>query len=156
MPIENRNLRPGTRLVATYKKKTYLAEVVKGEEGKVKYRLQDGQEFKSPSAAGVAITSKACNGWMFWNVEEGVESYPWAEVPDDEQQAKDSPDLQDPEQAKKFKKVPNQKAVPPGQVRYYCNECQESFTAPAEGTPEACPQGHRPDGSKLASGASES
>lgn len=39
-----------------------------GEEGKVMYRLEDGREFKSPSAAGTAITGKACNGWAFWSV----------------------------------------------------------------------------------------
>ncbi len=69
MPIENRNLEPGTKLVATYKKETYRAEVIAGEEGKMLYRLEDGQEFKSPSAAGTNITSKACNGWRFWSVD---------------------------------------------------------------------------------------
>ncbi len=68
MPIENRNLEPGTKLVATYKKETYRAEVVAGEEGKVLYRLEGGREFKSPSGAGTAITGKACNGWAFWSV----------------------------------------------------------------------------------------
>ena len=62
MPIENRNLEPGTKLVATYKKEEYHSLVVAGEDGKVMYRLWDGREFKSPSAAGTAITEKACNG----------------------------------------------------------------------------------------------
>ncbi len=44
MPIENRNLEPGAKLVATYKKETYHAEVVGGEEGEALYRLEDGQE----------------------------------------------------------------------------------------------------------------
>ncbi len=61
MPIENRNLEPGTRLIARYKKETYHAEVVAGEEGKVLYQLEDGREFKSPSSAGTAITGKACS-----------------------------------------------------------------------------------------------
>ncbi len=69
MAIENRNLEPGTKLIAKYKKEEYRAEVIAGEEEKVKYRLADGREFKSPSAAGTAITSKACNGWAFWSVE---------------------------------------------------------------------------------------
>ena len=69
MPIENRNLEPGTKLVATYKKETYRAEVVAGEGEKVLYRLGDGREFKSPSAAGTAITSKSCNGWAFWSLD---------------------------------------------------------------------------------------
>ncbi len=74
MPIENRALEPGTKLVAIYKKETYRAEVIAGEDGKVLYRLGDGREFKSPSAAGTAITSKACNGWRFWSLEAAEES----------------------------------------------------------------------------------
>ena len=69
MAIENRNLEAGVKLIAKYKKKEFRAEVVAGEEGKVKYRLADGREFKSPSAAGTAITGKACNGWAFWSIE---------------------------------------------------------------------------------------
>jgi hypothetical protein len=62
MAIENRDLQPGTKLIAKFKKEEYRAEVISGEEGKVKYRLADGREFKSLSAAGTAITGKACNG----------------------------------------------------------------------------------------------
>ena len=47
------------------------AEVIAGEEGKVKYRLADGREFKSLSSAGTAITGKACNGWKFWSIDPG-------------------------------------------------------------------------------------
>ena len=36
MAIKDRNLTGGTRLVARYKKETYKAEVVEGEEGKVR------------------------------------------------------------------------------------------------------------------------
>ena len=71
MAIENRNLEPGTKLIARYKKEEYRAEVVAGEGEKVKYRLADGREFKSPSSAGTAITGKACNGWAFWSVDLG-------------------------------------------------------------------------------------
>ena len=70
MAIEDRNLEPGTKLIAKYKKEEYKAEVIAGEDGKVKYRLADGREFKSPSSAGaLPITNKACNGWAFWSVE---------------------------------------------------------------------------------------
>ena len=44
----------GTRLVARYKGAEHTAEVVNGEEGKTRYRLANGREFKSPSAAGSA------------------------------------------------------------------------------------------------------
>ncbi len=69
MAIENRDLEPGTKLIARYKKEEYRAEVKDGEEGKVKYRLADGREFKSPSSAATAITDKAANGWTFWSVD---------------------------------------------------------------------------------------
>ena len=74
MPIENRNLEPGTKLVATHKKEIFRAEVIAGEEGKVLYRLEDRREFKSPSAAGTAITGNACNGWRFWSLDAAGES----------------------------------------------------------------------------------
>ena len=39
MPIENRNLEPGTKLVAHYKKEAYCALVVASAEGRVVYQL---------------------------------------------------------------------------------------------------------------------
>ena len=69
MAIENRNLETGTKLTARYKKQGYSAEVVAGEDGKVRYKLPDGREFKSPSSAGTAVTGKPCNGWAFWGVQ---------------------------------------------------------------------------------------
>ena len=76
MAIENRDLEPGTKLVAKYKKEEYRAEVVAGEGGKAKYQLADEREFKSPSSAGTAITGKACNGWAFWSIETQDEKPP--------------------------------------------------------------------------------
>ena len=59
----------GTRLTARYKGVEYGAELVEGEDGKLIYRLDDGQDFRSPSAAGAAVTGGvACNGWRFWSV----------------------------------------------------------------------------------------
>ncbi len=70
MAIENRNLEPGTTLVARYKKQGYRAEVVAGEDGKVRYRLADGREFGTPSAAASAVMGGvAANGWRFWSLE---------------------------------------------------------------------------------------
>ena len=74
MAIEDRNLSIGTKLWAKYKGQVYAAEVVRknGETGNdaILYKLSDGREFKSPSAAGTAITQKACNGWAFWTEGE--------------------------------------------------------------------------------------
>src|SRR3954469_6729639 len=76
MAITDRNLTPGTRLWARYKGAVHTAEVVahtddRGNET-VAYRLSDGREFKSPSAAGAAIMgpNRTCNGWAFWSVGE--------------------------------------------------------------------------------------
>ena len=68
MPITDRRLAPGTVLVAKHKGTEYRSEVVQGQEGKPRYRLADGREFKSPSAAGQAVTGTACNGWRFWSL----------------------------------------------------------------------------------------
>jgi hypothetical protein len=67
--IEDRNLKPGTVLVARYKKRDHRCEVVKGAEGKVAFRV-GGKEYGSPSAAGSAVMGgTACNGWRFWTPE---------------------------------------------------------------------------------------
>src|SRR2546422_9581809 len=79
MTIENRDLKPGTTLVARYKKQDYKAEVVQTDDG-VRYRL-NGTDYKSPSAAGSAIMGgNACNGWRFWSLpgENGATEKPRA------------------------------------------------------------------------------
>jgi hypothetical protein len=63
----------GTRLTAKYKGLEYGAELVEGEDGGLFYRLEDGRDFRSPSAAGAAIMDgTACNGWRFWSVVPGT------------------------------------------------------------------------------------
>jgi hypothetical protein len=69
MPLENRNVEPGTVLTARYKGKDRTCEVVQTDEG-LRYRLDDGTEHRSPSSAGkAAMGGVACNGWRFWSVE---------------------------------------------------------------------------------------
>ena len=68
MPLENRNVEPGTVLVARYKGKDRTCEVVQTDDG-LRYRLDDGSEHKSPSSAGkAAMGGVACNGWRFWSL----------------------------------------------------------------------------------------
>lgn len=58
MPIDGGlrgKLEAGTKLVVRYRKEEHTAEVVVSEDGKTMYRLADGREFKSPSAAGSAV-----------------------------------------------------------------------------------------------------
>jgi hypothetical protein len=167
MPIENRNLESGTRLIATYKKETYHALVVASAEGKVLYQLSpyDGREFKSPSSLGSAVTGKACNGWTFWSVDtsyaetEGetatsqqptveVDTGPEEQEPEEGTQYEDASGEERSEETSTerpvttgFRRVPNQRGVPEGEVRLYCNACQASFTAPVGQQPDTCPKG---------------
>src|SRR2546425_7836551 len=81
MSIENRNLKPGTKLAARYKGKEYTAEVVKTADG-IRYRLKDGKEFKSPSSAGSAVMGgSACNGWAFWSLAADLAKTPAKKAP---------------------------------------------------------------------------
>ena len=127
MPIENRNLTKRTKLTGRYHKQSYSCEVVGGAEGKLHYRLEDGREFKSPSAAGKAITGHSCDGWVFWSVQT-EESAPAAETEAKEQPAEQTPEpaqnaaKSDPKKTGVFL-VPNQKGVPEGQIRWFCREC---------------------------------
>ncbi len=124
MSIEDRNLVPGTKLIARYKGKEYAAEVVETEEG-VRYRLEDGREFKSPSSAGSAIMGgTACNGWRFWSLAGSDEA--------------------------KSKKAARKKNGNPANGlisrledgRFFCSACQEPFEAPEGVEPQGCPKGH--------------
>ena len=111
MALENRKLEPGTALVARYKKQTYRAEVVAGEDEKVRYRLEDGREFTSPSAAGSAVMGGvACNGWRFWSIEGAEE--PTKARPEPKSKAK-----------AKTKAEPKVKAEPP----VSCGDCGQEF-----------------------------
>jgi hypothetical protein len=112
MPLENRNLEPGTALVARYKKQEYRAELVAGEDGKVLIRLEDGRQFKSPSAAGSAVMGGvACNGWRFWSLAGAEEAKP----------------AKAPSKAKGQAKT-DAKAEPP----VACGECKQEFPSSRE------------------------
>jgi len=116
----------------------------RGWEGQ--YRLADGREFKSPSAAGTAITGKACNGWAFWSLEpDGAPAEP-LELEGSQDHGEAAEDAETPVQPPSagFRRVPNQKGVEDGQVRLYCDACKTSFTTPADQQPETCPDCHYP------------
>ncbi len=135
MAIEDRNLAKGTKLVARHKKTLYSAEVVETDEG-VRYRIEDGREFKSPSAAAKAITGGAVNGWRFWSLagEDGE--------PTDRRRAAPRKEKGEGKLVRQVRKLPNQRGVPEGQVRYYCAACQEGFLVDAGTEPDLCPEGH--------------
>ncbi|MFC1982000.1 hypothetical protein ACFLUN_00795 [Chloroflexota bacterium] len=152
MPIKDRNLKPGTHLLARYHKQSYSCEVTEGEGGKLRYHLADGREFKSPSAAGMAITGHACDGWVFWSVETVTSAsvpQPAEDSTVDTQQTPETTETlpsnggQQDEPKKGLFRTPNQKGVPAGQVRWYCHDCGKSFLAPTGQMPQTCPQGHQ-------------
>jgi hypothetical protein len=128
MPIENRNLAVGTRLVARYKKEEHWATVVEGEKGGLRYRLDDGQEFKSLSSAGSAVMGGvACNGWRFWSVAGSEEAKP-------------------KERGQRGKKAnPGANLTPLEDGRWFCSTCQEAFAVQPGFEPEECPKGHKRD-----------
>jgi hypothetical protein len=140
MPIENRNLSIGTKLVATYKKQAYVCVVeaaAGGEEG-VAFVLEDGKRFKSPSAAGSAVMGgKAVNGWRFWSIEG--EAPAAIETPSAEPK---------PARTRKGKGKKTIYRIPPGpnlsegKSRWFCVSCMKSFTHDGEDAPAACPEGH--------------
>ena len=159
MPIENRNLTKGTKLMGRYHKQSYSCDVVENAEGKLRYRLQDGREFKSPSAAGMAITGHACDGWVFWTVQtEETTPEPEAEIQTQTESPSeiavaDSSQKTNPEPTKDAPKtdpkktgvflVPNQKGVPEGQIRWFCRDCGKSFITSAVEMPGICPAKHQ-------------
>jgi hypothetical protein len=145
MLIKDRNLKPGARLEARYHKQSYTCEVVAGEGGKLRYRLEDGREFKSPSAAGMAVTGHACDGWVFWSVKaaETMSSSPISTPQAPKPEKSDPGELPTPPKGRSIFRAPNQKGVPAGQTRWYCRDCGESFLADMGVLPKTCPQGHQ-------------
>lgn len=138
MAIENRNLEPGTRLVANYKKQRYVC-TVEQEGDDLRYVLEDGTTHKSPSSAGMKVMGgKAVNGWKFWSLE-GDEKPAAA--------GSDAPEKAAPAKAKKGKraiyKAPNQQGIAQGKTRFFCVACMKSFIHDGTDEPQACPEGHR-------------
>src|SRR5688572_8791359 len=118
MPLDKRELSVGTKLTARYKKKEHTAEVVQTEQG-LRYRLSDGKEFKSLSAAGMAITGGAVNGWKFWSLAgEGS-----TEAEETESTPPEATPAATGAKTKVIKRTPNQKGAPEGQVKWFCNGC---------------------------------
>ncbi len=62
-------MRAGQTLVAKYKKQQHICEVVE-HDGRLYFVLPKGRVFKSPSAAGKAVTGAATNGYRFWSIAD--------------------------------------------------------------------------------------
>jgi hypothetical protein len=132
MAIQDRNLSVGTTLWARYRGQVHTAEVV-DQEGSLAYQLSDGRTFKSPSAAGTAITGKACNGWAFWSVGEPAEKAPKAEGTTSKRSVSAVPKPEKQPRARKEREVPrdgNGQVLPiVAQVdgSFECGNCAASF-----------------------------
>ena len=141
MPIDDglrTKLAPGTQLRARYKSHDYAAEVIAGADGIPRYRLANGREFTSPSAAGQAVMNGvACNGWRFWSLAEqsaGVSGPTMAPL---------RGTGGTPSSSVRFCWVPNQRGVPAGEVRWFCPACPGSFVTSDGKRPLTCPNQHR-------------
>jgi hypothetical protein len=128
MPLENRNLEPGTVLTARYKKQDRTCEVVQTDDG-LRYRLDDGTEHKSPSSAGkAAMGGVACNGWRFWSLQ-GTEPArtPKVEKPP-KAQRKEAPAKAAPKaKGKNVAKKPKASRTAAKSDSYGCGVCPETF-----------------------------
>jgi Restriction Enzyme Adenine Methylase Associated len=158
MVIEQRELAPGTKLAGTYKKTTYVCEVVSTPEGETRFQLEDGRLFSSPSAAGKAVMNGvSCNGWRFWTRAGGeppkAESAPTAPAA---KTRKKPPAEPKPKTIVQIKKLRKQDGCAEGEVRWFCEACMDGFCLPRGETPTACPQGHpREAADELASPAGD-
>jgi len=128
MPIENRDLQAGTRLMARHKGADALCEVVQTDEG-LRYRVGD-KDFNSPSSAGRAVTGGvAVNGWKFWSLE-GTLKERKAEKPKAEKPAKKSAaKTVKPKGKKGAKKSKSTKKAARAASRdsFGCGVCPETF-----------------------------
>ncbi len=64
LAVKGATLPNGTMLRATFKGKTYFAEIIEG----LWFDRETGERRNSPSQAAIAITGGVTNGWRFWQV----------------------------------------------------------------------------------------
>jgi len=144
MTIENRNLTPGTQLVARFKKEQHTCTVEQGEDDKLVFVLGDGSRHKSPSAAGSAVMGgTACNGWRFWSVEGQQSTSSIAVERPAKTAAKGSKRKAKPGNGGQLiKPLDDQAGVPEDSVRYFCSGCMAGFNVDDGSEPVTCPEGH--------------
>ena len=138
MPIENRDLEPGTVLTARYKKQDRTCEVVQTADG-LRYRLDDGTEHKSPSSAGkAAMGGVACNGWRFWSLQ-GTGPVPKAKAEKPVKAAAKPKTKVAPKKAAKAKDAKKPKATRAAAKgdSYGCGVCAETFPTMKKATAHA-------------------
>ncbi len=139
MTIEDRNLAAGTKLWANYKKTRYVCTVEKGDEGKLRFRVEGiDKVFASPSSAGMAVMDgKAVNGWRFWSLEG-------THLLRASRRQSRSPRSAKNGRARRSRSTRSRtRAIrPKAQTRFFCTACMKSFTVEGADAPAACPEGH--------------
>jgi hypothetical protein len=137
MTIENRALAPGMKLEGTYKKTTHSCEVVTTPTGETRFQLEDGRLFSSPSSAARAVMNGiSANGWRFWSVAGGSVAPPPTRERESRRKATTA------KRRLQIKKLPNQRGVEEGQVRWFCSACMKRFFVPQGEQPATCADGH--------------
>ena len=140
--IPNRNLQAGTKLVGRYKKQNHTCEVV-DQGGRLHFKVdgKDDQVFKSPSAAGTAVTGHACDGWTFWSLagESRLEPKAQAEPVKDKAKAEEAP-AETPAipSTHKVIRLPNQSGAGKNMTRWHCLTCHKGWQAPNSGKTPKC------------------
>ncbi len=140
MVIENRNLAAGTQLAGTYKGRRYACAVVENE-GAIRYSLEDGSLHRSPSAAASRVMGgSAVNGWRFWSLADDLKASPGrvAKATTPAARAEGAP----VKMTKVIKRVPNQKGVAEGSMKWWCSACMKAFVVEGTEMPDLCPEGH--------------
>ena len=131
---------PGTELVGRYKRTQFTATV--REDGiyvepaplTPATAADPHGPFKSLSAAAKAVMGGiSANGWRFWSLAP-VELAVVATDGD--------PKRRRPRGLRIVRRLPNQRGVPEGQVRWFCSACMAAFLSPAGPDVVTCPQGH--------------
>ena len=69
MATTKEQIRAGQTLVAKYKRQQHTCEVVEHDR-RLCFVLPKGRVFRSPSAAGRAVTDAATNGYRFWSIPD--------------------------------------------------------------------------------------
>ena len=69
MTTTKSTIKAGLTLAAKYKGEQYTCEVVEHDK-RLYFVLPTGEVFRSPSAAGKAVTGTATNGYRFWSVPD--------------------------------------------------------------------------------------
>lgn len=158
--ITNRDLAPGTVLVARYRSQVYRLRYQDEAFVFIEPESFSAKLFRSPSAAGREVTGSATNGWRFFQLDDGSEP---ARTPrtrkaksavqiDDETakaavgavRAKKATQGKPVERVRMVQRMPNQKGAAEGMTRYYCSWEADGFQHPTGQTFDACPQCGRP------------